>query len=309
MPSNTPYERPIGVYASLATLIDQVPGSDGSAGYSSENSGQIVINFPCMPEALELARQATYSSISAMPIPDGFHVYHHTDPLRIPLRFSLSARDDDYCGRDGPYALLAIAARLHALVMPVPNASTSNNGSTAQASAATANSSEPSLLGFKGTGGGSSAYQISPDSLSNVFFPPACILVVCMATGVNNKPGMGINCRGFVERVNVTFRGPWLQGSLGAGEKKLRNLPSFADYDFTFVHQPGYTNNINAGFNVPTTTALDIFNRFYKEGPVNNANIRYADLTGNVVGGPPVGQTYAQKPPVALQPINFGAIR
>jgi len=293
MDTSQPYGRQSGIYASLATLIDQAPGIDGSTGYGTENSGQIVINFPCMPESVELARQATYSSVSAMPMPDGFHVYHHTDPLRIPLKFSLAARDDDYCGSDGPYALLAIAARLHALVMPVPNASTVNNASTAKAAKETQSSSEPAVVNFSqgATDVAGSAVTVTADNLANVFFPPACILAIVMATGLTNgRPGMGINCRGFVERVNVNFKGPWLQGAFG-NKSTLRNLPSFADYEFTFVHQPGYTNNIIGlppGYVYPTTNALDIFNRFYKEGALTNANVTYANLNGQIVTGNPL---------------------
>jgi hypothetical protein len=301
---NKPYSRKSGVYASLATLVDQWPGSDGSTSYSTENTGQIVINFPCMPETLEMARQATYTSISAIPLPDGFHIYHHTDPLRIPLKFSLSAKDDDYTAQDGPYALLAIAARLHALVMPVPNNSAVNQLSTAVASSVTGKSngagSEQAQAATNIFSGGTE--YVAPNTVANVYFPPACILAIVMSDSptASGNGKMGINCRGFVERVNVTFRGPWLQGSFSqalagqSGATPYRNLPSFADYEFTFVHQPSYTNNIFSGqYAIPTTTAGNIFQRFYAEGAVSNAQITYADLNGSIVGQSVAGQELA----------------
>jgi hypothetical protein len=241
-----------------------------------------------MPENFEMARQATYLSTRAMPMPDGFHTYQYTEPLKIPLRFSLSARDDDYCGQDGPYALLSLAARLHALVMPIQNASAQNNASTASAAPPTYSSGEAQLTNYTIAVGTSGAQITNPAGNSaNVFFPPACVLAIVMATGLSQgQRPLGINCRGFVERVNVNFRGPWLQGAF-AGSSTLRNLPSFADYEFTFVHQPGYTNNYQAlsnGYVFPTTTAADIFNRFYKEGANTNPNVSYANLSGAVVG-------------------------
>jgi hypothetical protein len=294
-----PYKRG-RTYASLASLNTQFPGGPTNGNSAA---GPIIINFPCMPESLELARQSAYNPTTSMVTPDGFHIYDHTDPLRIPLKFSLASVDTDYVGEDGAYALVYIAASLHALVMPVGNSST-----TAQASSLPAtNGSEASMVANANslsTSGQSSTTNTSAGNAAGLYFPPACLLAIMMATNMpGGRPNMGVNCTGFVERVSVTFRGPWLQGTFDESAP-LRNLPSFADYEFVFVHQPGYTNNFpalstaanaaaNSGAPAPgiiqATTAQDIFSSFYLENRTGASQTTYADIFGNTT--PPAGNS------------------
>ena len=86
-----------------------------------EGAGDIVINFPAMPETIELARRANYTNMLANSpaTPDGSHIYRSTDPLKIPIKFTAHSNDVEYTKEDGPVALLQIAARLHALTLPI----------------------------------------------------------------------------------------------------------------------------------------------------------------------------------------------
>jgi len=287
LPTNAaPYKRG-RAYASLATLTGQTPSTTGA--YGSEATGQIVINFPCMPETIELARSSTYITPQTIVQPDGQHIYMYTEPLRIPVRFSLSAMDDDYCRTDGPYALLALAARLHSLVMPI-----ASQGNQAQGNSGQAPTPPPTLneIAAQQSAANAVAGLTSGDAqtatVNGLYFPPACVLALVLASGMpNGRPSLGIVCTGFVEKVAVTLHGPWLQGSF-SGANGIRNMPSLAEYEFTFVNQPGYSNNLaqNAGASakVISTTAQDIFSSLYNDiGPGNsNTLVSQADIYGRV---------------------------
>jgi hypothetical protein len=70
-----------------------------------------------------------------------------------------------------------------------------------------------------------------------------------------------------------------------------------ADFEFTFVHQPSYTNNFAAYGTAPTivpSNAGTIFSNLYNEtGPGNaDSQVLYADIYGNVTtptGSNPAG--------------------
>jgi len=270
-----PYRRAHPIYASLSTL------THGVQDQGDELDGQIVINFPAMPETIKLARTASYSNRAKSPVtPDGFHTYDYTEPLKIPLKFSLHAFDEEFCGSDGPVALLAITARLHALQMPI------------RPTGATRSASSTTLAGTPGKSGTDQGVEAKAteavDGVASVdygnklgstigqfFYPPACVLKIILAEYQGKS--LGINCVGFVEGVDVTLKGPWLQGGTG-----LSNLPSSADFEFTFVHQPAYTNNLTGGNGrVIASSALDVFKNLYNN--VNNGDnfkVTYADLYG-----------------------------
>lgn len=277
-----PNQRRPDTYAVLRSLVSIVQVDQNGVAITNsildgvnEVDGQIVINFPCMPDQIELARTANFTNVTKTPNrPDGYHTYVNTEPLKIPLTFRLSAYDD-YCDpRHGPLVLLAMAAKLHALCMPI-------------AASLSAQSTAPSTSGAPTIGGSEQAQKAPPFTAGyspekNPFaWPPACNLDIMMAqvgggsgqtAATNNGVSMGINCNGFIMDVRVVFSGPWLQGSFK--DAGTRNLPTMAEFSFTFVHQPGYTNAISkqAGKDVNIyTTARDIYNRLYNTADLNAA--------------------------------------
>lgn len=284
-------------YAVLKSLVNvdtAVPSDAGNLPGQSESAGQIVINFPCMPDMIELARRSNYSNVLRTPVtPDGLHLYDYTEPLSIPISFSLHSFDRDYCQDAGPLMLLSIAAKLHALMMPLHPGG--RLGSKAVASAVQSrlqgeSQAEPYYGKEVQTAGGASSVR------SAFAYPPACSLNIMMAQlggsgGTVNQSNdsvhsMGINCHGFVTDVRVVFKAPWLQGTFGSGD--IRNMPSSAEFSFTFVHQPGHTNllgNLGVGSSVITTSARDIYQRLYNTAGLGSNTdralsemVRYADL-------------------------------
>lgn len=289
-------------YAVLKTMVNmglrddvrgQLPGQDDA-------SDQIVINFPCMPDTIDLSRRANYKNLLHTPVvPDGLHFYDYTEPLSIPLSFSLHGYDEDYCGSYGPLMLLSIAAKLHALTLPIrpdderPEAPTlvltqvMPNGSTDQALLDKLHAKETADFEEKTTYFRNGVEQ-KISSYARFAFPPACSLNIMMAQ-LGDVPGstnasndgmhsLGINCIGFLTDVRVVFKGPWLQGSFSGDG--LRNLPTEAEYSFTFIHQPGYTNNILGSSTFPiTTTANTIYKRLYNTADLSN-RVTYAGIDG-----------------------------
>ena len=289
----------------LGRLASRMPVDDSGLG---EQAGQIVINFPAMPDQIPLVRNATYQNWSKTPItPDGFHTYSGTDPLEIPIKFSIHAFDFDYCGSDGPVAILAIAARLHALAMPITGHG-GNGGVFGSTKAAPAFNKKPvqpddKVPGTEGqitsTNSNLSSQEVSTnfDSQLPWFFPPACELDIVFANFDNKQ--LGIRCDGFITRVSVILKSPWLQG--GGTNKDLYNLPTSADFEFTFVHQPGYTNNFSQGAlgsnnRLISTSALNVFNRLYNSIGQGQPDVTYAGIDGMLRAGTDRGLVVAGTP-------------
>lgn len=297
-------------YAVLKSLVDidsAFPTSSGALPGQAESAGQIVINFPCMPDTIELARRANYTNVLTSPVtPDGLHLYNHTEPLSIPISFSLHGYDRDYCQDAGPLMLLSIAAKLHALTMPLHRGGVL--GLTPLAASVTpvaqgATPSEPQVretanatfvangVAFSNPTGFSAQGRATGAPFA---YPPPCSLNLMLAqlggsAGAVSQSNdgvrsMGINCIGFISDVRVVLHGPWLQGSFGTGG--VRNMPSWAEFSFTFVHQPGHTNwvgDFGVGGALLTTTARDIYQRLYNTADLTTDRalagaVRYADL-------------------------------
>ncbi len=285
-------------YAVLRSLVAMTRDSVGVAG-ATESRGQIVINFPTMPDSIELSRRVNYYNAVKSPItPDGFHVYESTDPLSIPITFTLNAYDDDFCTEQfGPLILLTMAAKLHALAMPIRSGDRNTRLASAPSVAASdvPNGASDAQVRSNTLRIGTGDFTSSP-ALDHFFFPPACALQVIMGqvgggtglTDASNSGSLGLNCVGFVSDVRVVFKGPWLQGSFS--DDGARNLPTEAEFSFTFVHQPGYTNNVlganftnDGGPSLITTTALDIYQRLYNTIDISN-NVSYAGLLSPTPG-------------------------
>jgi hypothetical protein len=301
MATSPPYHRG-NTYASLYTLASTEQLQKAAMmDPNQELPGTLRINFPAMPETLTLARQAVYNKINSPAAPDGFHWYRHTEPLTIPIKFSLAGFDKDYCREDGPYALLDTTAKLHAMAMPVVPATgnetkqaglaVGNQGSDAQvlatSQAGSAQLDQPRDVTVSVVGENELKASVSRSQSDIIYFPPACVLSIILAE-LPGRPPLGVQCIGFVDSVDVTFHAPWLQSGGQAGAA-IVNLPSRADFEFKFVHQPNYTNAINAetgGVNkLYTTTAETVRNRLYNQfaaGTPQTQSVLFANLFGRI---------------------------
>ena len=302
MPVNK-YANP---YAQLRVL-------DGPA--SAKSGSNVVIEFPAMPEVIELAREAEYNVQSYLNLPDGLHIYQKTAPLTIPISFKLHAFSD-YTTR-GAIDLIQMGRRLHALTLPIRSgAGGASSGSTSGVPALT----PPTLLdqGYAGghanqtalgagTGGSTNAFgpaldkavpSLAPTSAANQAnytsptyqgagatgdlpaFPAVCLLRVMVTGGTPDAPG--INCVGYVQRANVAIRGPYLQTDDGG-----YNLPSSIEVSFTFVHAPTYRNKLSSGTALAAignvngqAYAVDVLERFYSQESLALAGASAADFQG-----------------------------
>ena len=199
----------------------------------------VAIDFPAMPETIELARQADYKVISNMVVPDGVHQYRYTSPMTIPISFTLHASDDKYCP-DGPLTILRVAARLHSFILPFGDS---------DAMSVSVQGTAPLVAGLPDAGApaaGSDASRIhsaaDPEptfttSASVRFDPPVTCRLELMFVE-EDEPG--VVCNGYVKDVRVLLKGPWLRGP-----RQAFNLPSSADFSFTFMHRPAHYNSFS----------------------------------------------------------------
>lgn len=194
--------------------------TENFAGFTS-------INFPSMPDAIELARRAEYKTASAYGFPDGLHAYMGTSILKIPFGFKLHFADTEYCPK-GAKTILEVAGTMQALVAPFgPEGQTVVWGSEAEKGLPTsgndadvkANAQDPTL-------------SVTPPSNIN---PPATCILELIRTEYDS---VGIVCVGYVEDVKVRLLGPWMR-SVVLGSQ---NLPTAGEFEFTFVHHPGHGN-------------------------------------------------------------------
>jgi len=235
-------------------------GKSGRAGNSD-----VSIDFPAMPDAIELSRSANYQVTPGPVTPDGLHLYNHTEPMQIPISFSLHAFDQDYC-KDGAMTLLSLAARLHALVLPI------NDGKGAvDVQANPRQAAVPASAGNPKTNEAAvAAVAETPPSLSvnsagygSVSPPPTCLLDLFYTQ--DGSPGL--RCVGYVKDVKVILKGPFLRGPNAS-----YNLPSSAEFSFTFVHRPGHSNNQNYSGNGGTANEFNAYSSSVLRNFYNNAH-------------------------------------
>ena len=270
----------------LGRLVSLSSTNDGVADYLSSNrsneaSSSTVIAFPSMPEVVELAREAEYRQTSAPYTPDGIHLYKKTNPLTIPISFSLHYQDP-FCSQGG-LSLLLIAAKLHSLILPINNSADRSNigvivgnyypsaaigatGSgkapnTPEGSSAPPNTSTEESIAFNNNSGQASTV-----------FPPACLLDLISVGDRNGAPG--IRCYGYVKSVNAKLKGPWMRGAVEYGPDGIRNVPTSADFSFVFVHAPGFSNYFGGTASSPfqlsglSAFAQDVLGNLYNTVPL-----------------------------------------
>lgn len=236
-------------------------------GRSLDLSDAISIDFPAMPDSIELTRSTEYFVQNSVFMPDGIHQYKGTKALEIPFSFSLHSYDEDFCP-NGAYTLLQLAARLHSFTLPIDGGdgdtaifakagdqNTSNHEGSQEARAA----SPDGGLGFTHIGG------------EKIFMPVTCRLELIFT----DHDAPGIACTGYVREVSVKLRGPWLRGP-----GKSSNLPSSADFSFVFVHRPGHGNSFNIN-----TTEFDLQPQAYAQTVKKNFyNTRHLVQAANYKG-------------------------
>lgn len=204
-----------------------------------ENSDQVVINFPNLPDEIALDRDSEWSVKANQLMPDGFHVYQHTNPLQIPFTFKLHAFDD--YAVNGPETILQIAAGLHALTLPILTGRRTSLGNRTTTSSSLQNGTSVSQEQNHETSTDDPVDSVSRDRSQQIYFPPACVLDIMVGSG--GPSGLGIHAVGYVRSVSVVLKGPWLSSG---NDSVNRNLPSAAEFKFVFVHVPGYSNDVNA---------------------------------------------------------------
>ena len=232
-------------------------GYDPFAGLSTF----VAINFPTMPESIELARSVEYLVTPSLMTPDGVHQYNCTNPLNIPVSFKLHAFDKEYCPL-GALSLLQLGALLHSFALPLSNVSggTALNVTVAQSQPqATPRGETDSVINQAQSA--DNPYSVTPETGINPYPPPTLRLELIFVD--ENNPG--IICTGYVKDVRVRLNGPFLRGP-----NQSYNLPSSGEFEFTFVHVPGYGNNYNLtanpkGINSVQAQAFsgDVRDKFY----------------------------------------------
>jgi hypothetical protein len=215
--------------------------ADRGRAIGTEQDDQIVINFPNLPDEIDLMRSSEWRVTQSPLLPDGFHMYDHTSPLELPFTFKIHAFDD--YSVNGPETILQIAAKLHALQLPIINSKQS--GKITRDSGDVPESNTDSAKQQKGENPnrqelGSTLTVENNVYGTNYWFPPACVLNLMIGSG--GPTALGICCIGYVKNVSTKLKGPWLNS--GRADVN-RNLPSAGEFSFVFVHAPSYTNSLN----------------------------------------------------------------
>lgn len=214
----------------LVSLSHYTKAAEAILVGSTPASNIVLIEFPSMPSHIDLVRSAQYDVASVFTTPDGFHMFQKTNPLEIPFSFKLH-HNDDFCER-GSLTLLEIAAKLHALTLPIGDSSRSiaTQVSPAPEPGVTGTENQPSQSARDAF---NKSYAFDASENSRVYLPVACKLDLIYAG--SNAPG--ISCVGYVKDVKARLLEPFMLGPNGE-----YNLPTAAEYEFTFVHRPSHTN-------------------------------------------------------------------
>lgn len=253
----------------LVSLSHLTKGTTAYLQRSSEVANMVVINFPAMPDSIPLTRRSNYNVTKTYTTPDGFHIFTDVEPLEIPFSFKLHSQDE-FCEQGG-LTILDIAAKLHALGLPIgesklftktftsvgpppdPNQST---GAQANAAAYPAEATQQTNV-VKLQSQESDKYKIR--------FPVA-VLLDLVFTG-DDSPG--IRCVGYVKDVNAVLYGPFLRTVPSMGGY---NIPTWGEFSFTFVHRPSHTNaDTGGGFADFHAYADDVKNLLYNTSSIGSS--------------------------------------
>lgn len=193
------------------------------------------IDFPAMPDTIELARSAEYAvSQNNIVVPDGIHQYKGTKPLEIPFSFRLHSFDELYC-KKGALTLLQLAARLHSFVLPI-NTHGRSIPALAQSTSKQIGGGRwaDAQLNYKAKKHTQRSVTGASASKTGGLYNPVTCWLSLMWTGQDSP---GISAIGYVRDVSVKLNGPWLRGP-----NNSFNLPTSGDFSFVFIHRPGHGN-------------------------------------------------------------------
>lgn len=254
----------------LTVLQNSITGvNDPFAGLAS----LVYLNFPSMPDVIDLSRTADYLVSQVITSPDGFHQYKATSPLSIPLSFKLHAMDKEFCP-NGALSVLQAVALMQSFILPLSDASGRNslNVSSGQANPGQAPGTDTNSLNSRADSS-TTPTSISPETGSD-FAPPVVLRLDLLFTDTNNP---GIVCIGYVKDVRTRLLGPFMRGP-----KQSYNLPTAAEFEFTFVHAPGYGNSLNIAANPQqqSVTITQAFANDVKDKLFNTVDISRNSDTG-----------------------------
>lgn len=229
-------------YSGRLIVLRQVGKVDSVDSDTLGLTEEFAIDFPSQPESIDLDRTANYEVSENMVIPDGVHQYTGTSPLEIPVSFELHYQDRDYCP-EGALTLLKVAARLHSFLLPISTAGgfsvkvrVGDSGFDNGVEEVPSTGHDDDSLGANAIGS-NVAPDFSIEDADSIFYPVTLRLELMYVD--DNSPG--IVCTGYIKSVGVKLKGPFMKGPGNS-----RNLPTKAEYSFTFVHVPGYGNNYNS---------------------------------------------------------------
>lgn len=279
---------------------------DQAAGtaFSGSDTQLVSIEFPAMPDDFQLDRRTSYLSQASMMLPDGMHLYQYTSPLEIPFRFKLFGDDPEYCEKDGPATLLALASRLHFFTLPINKSPQATHFTVRHLHETERTESAEKALGEQPLTPEAEQKPLTLFSRNQrEIRPPAtCILELIRISDQSDR--MGIHGRGYVRDVTVRFIGPWLRG-----RGKQFNVPTAAEYGFTFVHVPSHNNDYSMlRGEVPVTHAYahDVVHRLYNTVSLNNVLAAQGyDLASPAVTQPTAAAVSAETPAEAPAPPSF----
>jgi len=252
----------------------------------------VSIDFPAMPDAIELVRRTDYMVQTAPNLPDGIHLYKGTQPMEIPFTFRLHSFDEEYCPK-GALTLLQLAARLHSFVLPISsndNAKiTTKVGEATDPSNATSAQEDRAALPNN---------PVTVDVQDAQIYAPVTVVLELMQTEVKQP---GISCVGYVKDVSVKLNGPWLRGP-----GKSYNLPSSADFAFTFIHRPGHGNTFRISQEATAAgvgnTQPQAFATWVKDNLYNTRElVKFGDYRG-FSAAPTLAETREQAPQPETEP-------
>lgn len=266
---------------------------------TEDTTDAVLIHFPAMPDSISLERTADYRVNPTAATPDGIHQYRYTQPLEIPFSFTLHA-GDEYCS-EGSKTILDIAAKLQSLVLPINNSPDKNSisavfvGDTVQPQNTKSSTQKSNVPGSaeQSSQTGTPAHiqsvaqatqiQLTNNPANYAMSNPVTVLldlISLVSGGTDALGGVGLRCVGYIKSVNVKLNGPWLSNL----DATVKNLPTSAEYSFTFVHNPAQTNELTkttTGFQTKAFNAFasDVRKSLYNTvGLLRSSNIAYRGL-------------------------------
>ena len=271
---------------------------ESGRGRNESTDSIVAISFPSMPEVVDLARESEYRVAPIYMAPDGIHQYLNTKPLEIPVTFQLSIHDREYCNH-GALTLLATAAKLHSLVLPIntdmknrivfsrqtgviQSQSNTTGGSRTTTQPISGAVTTPGATVAKNQDAATQPSEPTVEKTSvnddvsgptGSTYPPVAVLLDLISDGREKNVSLGVSCIGYINRVRTRLKGPWLQPPNSG-----KNMPSMLECEFTFVHFPGYTNRF------PQTSSSDqrLINAYAEEVRSNFYNLSEKSIATNL---------------------------